>query len=140
MDLKSSSPEEQSASERAHSTWELLTLNGRLPAVREIPQLHGEASRYEATIRTIDGKHVCKLDFGYGRKDDAEIAALIVHRVNSHDALVFALMGLVNEARGVLEFAERAIRDAVGHTNVACLRTRIDEAQVVIDRVNAKGR
>ena len=49
--------------------WLLETADGRIPAIREFKQPHGEASIYRATIRTAKREHVCVLDFGYGKKD-----------------------------------------------------------------------
>lgn len=75
--------------------WELSTLNGRVPAVREIKRPFGEASCYESSVRSVSGEHVCKLDFGYGRAWDAANAEFIVRCVNSHDELLAALKAIV---------------------------------------------
>lgn len=57
--------------------WHLVTLKGHLPAVRTVRMPHGEANTYTATIQTHDGKHVCRLDFGYGHPTNIATAHLI---------------------------------------------------------------
>lgn len=66
-------------SEHTPGPWEIHTANGRLPIVREVRMAHGEASTYSATVRSVNGDHVCKLDFGYGKaiREDTANARLI---------------------------------------------------------------
>ncbi len=56
--------------------WDIPTLEGRLPLVREVKQPHGEASIYRAAVMSPAG-HVCHLDFGYGRPSDEANTRLI---------------------------------------------------------------
>jgi len=73
--------------------WELNTLNGRIPAIREIKSSCGEASRYQATI-IVEGdppfNFVCELDFGYGKPEDEANARFIVTACNCHADLLEA--------------------------------------------------
>lgn len=52
----------------------------------------------------------------------------------AHDipALMSALVSLRNEVSGLLVIAEPELREAVGNTNVDCLKRRVSEADVVI--------
>ena len=73
--------------------WELLTMNGKMPAVRERRNPNGEASSYYSTIVKAGGppfERICELDFGYGGKSDKANAELIVRAVNSHAQMLAA--------------------------------------------------
>lgn len=48
-----------------------------------------------------------------------------------------ALAALCNEVSGILSLGELAMREAVGHTNVNCLRTRLEEAQSALKPAGA---
>ena len=81
--------------------WELLTMNGKMPAVRERRNPNGEASSYYSTIVKAGGppfERICELDFGYGGKSDKANAELIVRAVNSHAQMLAA-------AKAALDFA-----------------------------------
>lgn len=48
-----------------------------------------------------------------------------------------ALSALCNEVSGTLSLGELAMREAVGHTNVNCLRVRLEEAQSALEAAGA---
>ena len=66
---------------------------------RQIRNASGEANSHIITISENPNppyKIVCRLDFGYGRKDDDEIAKRIIRSVNCHDDLLNALKELLS--------------------------------------------
>ena len=71
-------------------------------------------------------------------------AALIKAEWNATQARVTAeqaratLRALMNESAAMITLAEPAMREAVGHTNVACLQERIQEAEKLLAAISAK--
>jgi hypothetical protein len=65
-------------------------------------------------------------------------AKFICRAVNSHDALLAALIHLRNEARGCTGLDEAELRAVLGNTNFNCLIRRIEEAEEVIKQAEAE--
>ncbi len=71
--------------------------------------------------------------------DDKMAAALLRVRAmeQSHGELLAALRGLRAEAKAILGVDEDGIREAVGNTNVACLKHWIVAADAAIAKAEA---
>lgn len=69
--------------------WELNTLGGKIPALRFVPNEHGEAPSQIASIVLRDKPNtvVLRLDFGYGRPDANDIAHAIAALPDCLEAL-----------------------------------------------------
>lgn len=76
--------------------WSLATAGGRLPAILLIKQANGEADCFVSNVVSESGRHVCRLDLGYGHGDDLANARLIAAAPDLLDAL-----------RGILEIGKR---------------------------------
>jgi hypothetical protein len=95
--------------------WLLETLDGRIPAIREVKRPHGEASTYAATIRTTKREHVCKLDFGYGH-ERLQVDTANAHLIAAAADLYAALKAVVTDAVG-----GGAFRNLTGENAAAAL-------------------
>lgn len=68
-------------SEHTKGPWEILTLDGKIPAIRKILSSVGEADKFSATVKVANigppFEIICVLDFGYGKSEDEANACLI---------------------------------------------------------------
>ena len=71
--------------------WENSTANGRIPIVRRIRRDNGEADTFGSVVQSVSGPMVCRLDFGYGHKNDEANARLIAAAPDLLEACKLAL-------------------------------------------------